>query len=265
MIKLTNFTTLTTVGFAGLSILLIMSVLLTNSSYAASPSSTQNVLPDLRPVMDDLLNYDLVKDPNTGQILLRFGGSIGNYSDGPLEIVGKRTIVDPNNNEMPAYQRIYKTDGTFNDVLVGTLIYHPEHHHFHFQSAMQYDLLDQKNTIITSQKQSFCLADVSIVDSTLPYFSNVPVYNRCYHDPSATFVKMGISVGWDDIYDKSLVGQAMDVTDLMQKPKQTYYLKETTNPQKSLIEKNKKPQEISIPVEIGIGVPVGVGQSRPGV
>ena len=76
---------------------------------------------------------------------------------------------------------------------------------------------------------------------------------------------MGISVGWEDIYDKTLIGQAFDVTDLMQLSPKDYILESTTNPDGILIEANPTPVSASVTVRIGAGVPVRVGKSRPGV
>lgn len=204
------------IGVPSSAILLIISGLFIHLE--ASESTNDELLPNIQPVKKTLMDYDLVKDPNTGQILLRFSNGIGNYDEGTLEIVGIRESVDPNDNFLPAYQRIYKTDGTFEQIAVGKLEYHPEHHHYHYTHAVSYSLIDKTNrAVISSTKASFCLADSDIVDNTLQHFSQVPRYNRCYSDPQALFVKMGISPGWEDVYDKNQIGQAFDVTDLMQK------------------------------------------------
>jgi hypothetical protein len=84
-------------------------------------------------------------------------------------------------------------------------------------------------------------------------------------DPYATYGEMGISIGWADVYDKSLVGQALDVTDLMALPAKNYILESTINPERILLESNSAPVSASVLVQIGIGVPVKVGKSRPGV
>ncbi|MFY3741548.1 MAG: hypothetical protein HMLIMOIP_002005 [Candidatus Nitrosomirales archaeon] len=234
-----------------------------------SPHSTSSdlLLPDLRPVKNTLMDYDLVKDPKTGQILLRFAGGMGNYGEGTLEIVGKRASISSDKNSMPAYQRVYKEDGTFDEIQVGVLSYHPEHHHYHFVNAIKYSLTDPTTgNEISAKKEAFCLADVAVIDDTITTYSQTPVYNQCYPNPNAKFVRMGVSPGWEDVYGKDLIGQAFDVTALMEKPQQIYILEEITNPDGSLIDSNDgKPQKTSIEVIIGQGVEVGVGKSRPGV
>jgi hypothetical protein len=238
---------------------------------ATKPSQSQSssilMLPDLRPVKDTLMDYDLVKDPNTGHILLRFAAGVGNYGEGKLEIIGKRASISSDDNSMPAYQRVYRQDGTYDEIQVGTLTYHSQHHHYHFVNAIKYSLKDPSSgSVVSAKKEAFCLADVAVVDDTLAHYSQAPVYNQCYPNPNAKFVKMGVSPGWEDVYGKDLIGQAFDVTALMEKPQQVYILEEITNPDGALIDGNDgKPQKTSIEVVIGQGVQVGVGKSRPGV
>jgi len=237
---------------------------------ARSSTGQQQLLADIRPVRETLSDYDLVKDPNTGKILLRFAGGIGNYGVGKIEIVGRADpAMDPTSNALVAYQRLYKADGTFTELRVGVLSYHPEHHHYHYVNAVKYSLVDpstKNQVVVTAAKQAFCLADVEVLDPTISTYPTQPVYNRCYNSPVADFVLMGVSPGWEDVYGKDLVGQSFDVTDLMNKPAKKYLLMETTNPDGVLVDANGgTPQTTSIEVVIGKGVTVGTGVSRPGV
>jgi hypothetical protein len=168
---------------------------------------------------------------------------------------------------MPAFQRIYRTDGTYQSVPVGRLIYHPEHHHFHFDGAVSYTLTDlSTNEVVrTSSKVSFCLADVDIVDATLPGKPKAPVYNSCVHNPYANSLTMGVSVGWADNYPKDVAGQNFDVTDLMSLPAHQYRMVATVNPRGLLYSGPTTSTSSSFVVSIGIGVPVGNGIERPGV
>jgi Lysyl oxidase len=237
-----------------------------------------DLLPALAPVPVDnavgLNDNDVVQDPNTGQFWLQFTGSPANYGAGPLEVVGLRdkvdvATIDPDNDVMPAYQRIYRSDGTTYDVQVGELRYHPLHHHWHFEQAVGYRLLDaQGNVLGDHPKQDFCLGNVTAIDLSLP---GAPTggglgYEMCVQNPYASFVKMGISVGWADVYDKSLTGQAFDVTSLMSQPPKLYTLQMTTNPQNRIVETTSThPRTVSTQVLLGLGVPYKVGQPRPGI
>lgn len=255
--------------FRGLAGVLAVLALLNFTVYAA------DLLPALAPDETTLADNDLVTVPGStnSTVLLRFSNAINNTGTGPLVVIGyrskvSRSTIDLNNDVMPAYQRIYRDDGTYHDELVGELVYHPEHHHFHFMGAVRYRLIDPDtgDVVRESPKVSFCLADVEIVDSTLPGFSQVPKFNSCVHSPYATSATMGISIGWADVYGKTLMGQAFDVTDLMLLPAKEYLLESTTNAGGALFETNAgDPVAVRVPVWIGVGVPTKIGKSRPGV
>ena len=227
-------------------------------------------------------DHDLVLDHTSGLILLRFGNAIGNRGAGTLEVLGLRTgasprTVDLNNNTMPAFQRIYRTDGSHQDVPAGQLIYHPEHHHFHFDGAVSYKLFDCgpidanpvcSNTdpvVAESSKVSFCLADVDVVDDALPGYPTAPVYNSCVHNPYGNSLTMGVSVGWADNYPKDVAGQNFDVTELMAQQPHLYRVMATVNPAGLLISGETSFTTSSFEIVIGIGVRVGNGVERPGV
>ena len=258
--------------------------------------TSSDVLPKLAPVQESLLDNDLVRDPSTGRVLLRFTNTIGNYGDGVLHVVAYR---DAGGN-LDAYQRVSRADGTWHDEPVGDLAYHEGHHHYHFLGADRYRLIDTSTGLeivlaeslvpplchdddalddladplalllpwscVSTAKVSFCLADVMIVDDTSPAYSHVPKYNSCAHNRRADFVSMGVSVGWGDTYDRRLIGQAFDVTELMSKTPRWYTLESTTNPDGMLWEENRDdPASTRVQVWLGQGVPMGVGKSRPGV
>ncbi|MGQ0536749.1 MAG: hypothetical protein ACT4PT_11850 [Methanobacteriota archaeon] len=262
-------------------------------------------LPTLAPVAAALLDNDVVRDPSTGRYLLRFTNTIGNYGDGRVQVVAYGAGSDPDDplaTVLHAYQRVYRTDGTYHDERVGDVKYHTAHHHFHFLGAARYRLMDESTAVptvlaesfapflapcnddqylgdltdplavllgwdcISASKVSFCLADVGIVSDRSRFFSHVPKYNACEHNQNADWIQMGISVGWGDTYDRHLVGQAFDVTELMDRPPQWYTLEATTNPDGLLWETNRgDPASAHIEVYLGQGVPTGVGKSRPGV
>lgn len=261
----------------------------------ASAARATDLLPSLTPEEAILADHDLVRDTRTRKVWVRFSNAIVNRGAGKLQVIGKRSKdearnadlnndeernADPDtdeeqdadsNNVMPAYQRIYRADGTWHEELIGRLVYHYSHKHFHFEGAARYRLIEVVNrkevVLRESPKVSFCLADSIVVDETLEGYSLVPVFNSCAHNPQATFVSMGISVGWADVYGKDLVGQAFDVTELMEEDRKTYILESTTNPDKLIYETNRKhPASVRVEVEIGKGVPVKVGVlERPGV
>lgn len=218
-------------------------------------------------------DHDLVNDRAHGRTLLRFANAIGNRGAGALEVYGVRTgaspsTVDDTNNTMPAFQRIFRSDGSYQDVGVGQLVYHPDHNHFHFDGAVSYVLTDDTTSKVvrSSSKVSFCLADVDVVDPSLAGYPKAPRYNSCVHDPYTNSLTMGVSVGWADNYPKDAAGQSFDVTDLMAlDPPHTFTMRATVNPAKLLVSGPTSATTSSFTVRIGKGVPLGTGTERPGV
>src|SRR4051794_18238977 len=185
------------------------------------------LLPELVPDRQLLADeHVLWRDPQPGQFLLAFSAGIENLGAGTLNVVGYRDSVAgdvPNPNTMPAYQRVFHADGSCDEVQIGTLTYHDVHHHYHLDGVMTYQLLDASGRLAKpNSKVAFCLADITVVDPTLPGVPRAPAYNGCDPNRQSTFVNMGTSVGWEDIYDKQLFGQNFDVTDLMSRPQAQY-------------------------------------------
>jgi hypothetical protein len=239
---------------------------------ALGVSHADDLLPALRPHEESLHDHDVVRDPRTGEVRLRFTNNIANVGEGTLEVWGLRDAAhplttSPADSHLAAYQRIYRTDGSWHDEAVGEMSYHPAHKHFHFDGAARYELLDAAGNVVrSSEKVSFCLADVEVVDDSVSTYSWVPVYNSCAHNPYTTSIRMGVSPGWGDVYDLQLVGQSFDVTELMSLPNQEYILRSTTNPDSLLWETNQAgPASAEVSVWLGSDVAVGVGISRPGV
>ena len=229
------------------------------------------LLPELVPDQQLLADDHVVwHDPQTGQFVLAFSAAIANLGAGTLNVVGYRDRVagsvlsDP--NTMPAYQRIFHADGTCDELQVGTMEYHPVHHHWHLDGVMKYELLNAKGKPVKpNTKVAFCLADIAVVDSSLPGFPTAPAYNGCDPNQRTTYVNMGTSVGWEDIYDKMLFGQNFDVTDLMSRPQAHYFIRQTVDAAGIIHEQNDANNSTGTWVTLGVGVPYSTGGPRPGV
>ena len=231
------------------------------------------LLPDLVPDQQLLADDHVVwRDPQTHQFLLAFSAGIKNLGAGTMNAVGYRDPVArplPDPNTMPAYQRVFHADGSCDEVPIGTLTYHDIHHHWHLDGVMNYQLLDAPNgsEVKPNSKVAFCLADIAKVAPTLPGFPTAPAFNGCDPNAGTTYVNMGTSVGWEDIYDKQLFGQNFDVTDLMnQTPPQPYFIKQPVDSAGIIFESNDgNNTTTSGPVMLGLGVPYSTGGPRPGV
>jgi lysyl oxidase len=224
------------------------------------------LVPDQQLIADDHVVW---RDPQTGQFLLAFSTGIKNLGAGKLNVVGFRDSVAgsvPDPNTMPAYQRVFHADGTCDELQIGTMTYHAVHHHWHLDGVMSYELLNAKlKPVAPNTKVAFCLADVAVADSSLPGFPTAPAFNGCDPNQSSTYVNMGTSVGWEDIYDKMLFGQNFDVTTLMNRPQAQYFIRQTVDAAGILFEQNDANNTTGIWVTLGIGVPYSTGGPRPGV
>lgn len=183
-----------------------------------------DLLPNLvpRPASE----ISVVQDPANGHILLRFAAVNTNIGIGPLEL--RAGGVDGTGQEVN--QRIYRNDGSFYDRLAGTMTYHPEHNHFHFNNFALYKLTavgDTSGSAQTSEKTSFCVEDTTAIDLSLPGAPHNGVYITCNPDVQ------GLSVGWGDRYGPSLAGQSIDITG---DPEGDYDLRIASDPSNRLLE-----------------------------
>jgi hypothetical protein len=168
----------------------------------------------------------VIQDPTNGHILLQFAAVNTNIGSGPLEL--RAGGVDGTGQEV--YQRVYRNDGSYYDTLAGTMTYHPQHNHFHFNGFALYTLTAVTQTFgspQTSEKTSFCVEDTNAIDLRLPGAPQNAVYTTC--NPSV----QGLSVGWGDRYGPSLPGQAIDITG---DPEGDYELRIESDPGRRLIE-----------------------------
>jgi Lysyl oxidase len=179
---------------------ILAAIVLVNS---AAGFAQTDLLPNLvpRPASE----ISVVQDLTNNHILLRFAGVNTNVGDGPLEL----RPGGLSGSGQDVYQRIYRSDGTYYDRFAGTMTYHPQHNHFHFNNFARYTLTrlgDTTGSGQTSEKTSFCVEDTTAIDLRLPGAPQNGVYTTC----SATV--QGLSVGWGDRYGPSLAGQSIDIT-----------------------------------------------------
>jgi hypothetical protein len=219
----------------------------------AAPGPVTDRLPDLRPQRAALAAHDLRR--TGGRVELRFIGAIANVGSGGLHVEGRRErpFAPGQPNVLTAYQRIDRSDGSTRLVRIGTMIWHPAHHHFHLTRVVHYRLLDKAGRVIRDlPKVTFCLRDSRPIRPDLPGFRKTKTYGNCAPTERASHIVMGTSIGWMDIYGKRTPGQTMDVTDLMRLPRQKYTLEMTVNPDGIIREVNQAhPRSESVEVTLG--------------
>jgi hypothetical protein len=187
-------------------------------------AATQN-LPNLTPFPAKDIRIGIGTDGNRA---LRFSTVSWNKGLGPLEL--RAGTVDNLNGRQEVLQRIYLSDGTFQDVSAGSFVWHSGHNHFHFDDYALYTLQLASAPGASDRigaKTTFCVMDTTRVDIRWPNASKKAVYKTC----GATI--QGMSVGWGDQYGYQLIGQEIDITGL---PDGDYNLKIEVDPKGHLEE-----------------------------
>jgi len=189
----------------------------------------------------------------TGSIL-HFGQGTPNIGLGPMEIIAGE---DQGNGTRLVYQRIYNEPEllTYTDYEAGTVSFHPEHNHTHFDDYAEFSVLETLpdanadgipevgEQLIEGQKRSFCLVDSDPYDLTLPGAPQEPTFFGCVD-------RQRISVGWMDLYDPMTPGQQIDVSGLA--PGQ-YWLQGEVDPINHLRETNENNNVGRVLITIGLG------------
>lgn len=83
----------------------------------------------------------------------------------------------------------------------GIFVWSPCHMHHHVMGYADFTLLDATGTVASGHKQGFCLEDDEQVDPRGPSHG----YNCGFQ---------GVSIGWADVYDRTLPCQYIDITDV---------------------------------------------------
>ncbi len=97
------------------------------------------------------------------------------------------------------------------------------HDHHHYTGFAIYELLDGDNVIVAGHKQAFCVLDTARVTPGAPTHG---------YDCS----NQGLSVGWSDIYAKTLPCQWIDITDVA---RGTYTLRVRLDPGEQIDEADR--------------------------
>jgi hypothetical protein len=191
-----------------------------------APGSAQVV--ELRPNLQPFPAFDLRINSNlsTGGKEIRFSTRSWNKGAGPLELVAGEVVSSGQN----VYQRVYNSDGTYEDYFAGTFVYHPAHNHFHFGDYAIYSLEPINapgGSPKSGSKTTFCVMDTNKIDTSLPGAPQTAVYSVCGN------TIQGMSVGWADTYGYYLEGQSINITG---NPSGDYCLSIQIDPKQHLLE-----------------------------
>jgi len=218
-------------------IFIIIGLFVLSLSVTAAAQVPVDLLPDIITNPTALTDTNIVGNVEEGRIHLRLSNATPNIGDGPLEIFGVELKDHAGEEEtIPVMQRIYRSDASFYDRESGLFEYHPTHHHIHLQDWSRYRLREilpndgVGGVVGESEKTSFCLLDSRVYDKTLPGAPASPVFRNCDQGTQ------GISVGYEDLYDKSLPDQWIDITDV---PNGEYWLESEADAGDVILEKDE--------------------------
>lgn len=250
-----------------------------NGGGCQCPDGSQDC--DLLP--DMLASGDIITQQHTeypGYMTL--SNATPNVGWGPMEIHGSNscwcdtvqvncnTSLCPNGNPptQQLTQRIYHKNGntiTYHDTLTpGTMSYHPSHGHIHVNNWAEFTLrtMDPNDPNPThwpilgaGAKISFCLINLGDCTNDLGYcrdtagnvitMANVP--NAPLGAVSGCGVDQGIYTGMLDIYDQSLPGMNIDLSNVCNG---SYWIVSITDPDNNFIEQNDNNNWAAVPITL---------------
>jgi Lysyl oxidase len=179
---------------------------------------------------------------------LRFDTLFANVGEGPLEM---RFAIprDPASDARTISQRIYRTDGAFEERSAGEWEFHNAHGHFHYTGFGLSRLWATDaggarvgpEPVRAGDKVSFCM-----IDTDLEAFGVKGNGPRTYHatdclaptesDAQNDYLVQGITPGWGDLYDWFLPDQYIEVTGV---PDGVYLLETIADPENTILEANE--------------------------
>jgi hypothetical protein len=192
-------------------------------------------------------------DESHAHVCLRFDQVLGNVGAGPLDIRFDQPagVTPQDGQEIPVRQRIYRSNGTFNDVAAGNVHWHAIHGHYHFEGFAESRLwaVDKRGRrtgaapVATGDKVSFCIATTNIDPAfwaRQAFGADLYPAPDCLEPDSTSggfdHFKQGMSVGWTDEYNWFLPGQYVEVSGVSNGD---YILDTTVDPTNRLIESSR--------------------------
>lgn len=164
-------------------------------------------VPDLTPFAP--LGIRVLRDGS--RQLLNFSTNFWNRGGGPFIVrTGTETVTNDEGAFLKTFQKIIRKDGTVRERRAGTFFWDITHNHYHNDHFMDYILepISQPGAPIIKQKTAFCMRDDAAVALAWNGAPQSPVFKGC------RVTEQGVSVGWADVYPRTLPGQSIDITGL---------------------------------------------------
>lgn len=177
-----------------------------------------------------------------GQRRLRFESGLGNIGEGPIEVRPDRVRECPEGQQHATQVMFRDLDGNgrFQRHVdtrtarrsAGCMVFHPYHDHWHFEAASRYTLFRAdrpERSKVATRKMSFCLRDSRPLPERYDTRRHPEYYGAC-----SRYSPQGISVGWVDVYQSFLAGQAITLPHRMGDG--LYCLQIMVDPRNALVE-----------------------------
>lgn len=206
---------------AGASVLLLGQFFAPGNAAAVDPQTVAvtaaTKAPPLRPNLVVLPADGIYVQGSGGERKIRFESALGNVGRGPVEVrpnnsrpcpAGKRHASQVMYRDMDGSGRYRREiDTGLARRSAGCMVFHRFHDHWHFEAASRYTLhrADEPEALVVARrKMSFCLRDSRRVPSSYGTFRYAEHYGACSRTSP-----QGISIGWADVYQSDLAGQAL--------------------------------------------------------
>jgi hypothetical protein len=191
-----------------------------------------SILPDLIPLPSWGIN---VEERRRGTFL-SFGATVWVAGNSSMVVEGFRRRGEA---VMDAYQYFFQDGQAVGRAPVGEMAYDSRrgHNHWHFRQFVAYRLLDaDRNEVVLSAKEAFCLVPTDALDLLMPGAvlnpESTDLRTAC-GGPNSIWIRETLPLGWGDTYHQSLPGQSFDISGL---PNGRYYIEVEANPDRNLHE-----------------------------
>ena len=173
-------------------------------------------LPDLK--VATTTDFRITKT-SSGRRLLRFSGMMLNVGKGPFEVRGTRASTS---KPWSVDQVIYRTGGATRRIHTTAQMNWAGdgHNHWHVLRMLTYHMWSTTSSTVRTAKIGFCFFDTNRRSTSLPGAPRSAKYLKTgCGTKNVLHTKVGISVGWADLYPSTYAYQWIDITGL---PSGTY-------------------------------------------
>lgn len=211
--------------------MLMLSLAIAATAVLTPPLRTAAAVPaeTLRPNLQMVRLHDWHVENVGGRRLLRFSTIFVNRGPGPFELRGGRT--SRSDTTMAFDQVMYRADGSrFRRSTQAFGKYAGDgHDHWHVQNVVTYEAWALSNPQASRRgaKTGFCFFDTTPWNLSLPHARKTGYYRQEWCGTVASLTnRVGVSVGWGDVYPWNFVFQWIDISGL---PGGTYRVRATVD------------------------------------